>query len=175
MTIKVNLFEAFRNARMRNPDASRKEAFRYFLTEVQRDPQYLVLMAEYYFDHQFKENEPVQIGDSTVLSATPEKLRRLEKAKVRRAETKDMVEKEVKRLNTVILMSLVLPNGKKLRDATGAECAKAGGFYTEVSRHLKGTQVVGKQLEESELRNILSRFDKKPQARTASYQPEMRV
>lgn len=177
MTIKVNMFEAYRNAVMRNPDASRKEAFGYFLTEMQRDPQYLVKLAEYYFDHQYANWQPTASGKgSTTLAATPTQQRRQEKIAARREEGKKLVAKEVERQRSVLLMNLQLPNGKRLRDATGAECAKAGGFYTEVSRHLKGSEVVGKQLEEKELQNIYSRFEKpKSTRRGREHRDEERI
>lgn len=61
-------------------------------------------------------------------------------------------------IRDVLLLDLELPNGKLLRHATGAECAKAGGFYSEIARHIKPTQVVDKHLTEDKLRDIRARF-----------------
>lgn len=62
------------------------------------------------------------------------------------------------KLRDVILLDLILPNGKALRDATGAECAKAGGFFADVAKAIKPSQVVDRHLSEGDLQNIRARF-----------------
>ncbi len=159
---RVNLHNAFRDAMLRNTDASRKESFGYFYAEIQNDPRYLTALAEDYFYRQCANWRPVELAPHSVtLAATPAQEARVEKAAAKRVESKARVAVEVKRLKTVLLMNLTLPTGKTLRESTGAECAKAGGFYLEVSRYLKPTEVVDKHLDEEELGNIYSRFDKR--------------
>lgn len=162
MIKRTNLFGAFRKAMMNNPDASRKEAFELFLESMRSDPAYLHDLALNYFDNMVGQWKVDRIGKSHSLVATSAAHRRAEVSAERRTESVARIAKatdELKsRLRAIILLDMTLPNGKKLRDATGAECAKAGGFYTEVSRHLKPTQVVDKHLSEAELRNIQTRF-----------------
>lgn len=158
----ISLFEAFKNAVMHAPDGSRKDAFDYFLEVVSSDPRYLEALADTYFEQNYKQWRAQKIGQSYSLVATPAAQRRSEVSADRRADTAVRVHtatQELKaRVRAVVLLDLLLPNGKKLRHATGAECAKAGGFYTEVSRHLKPTEVVDKKLNERDLQNIQSRF-----------------
>jgi hypothetical protein len=163
MIKRVNLFDAFRSAMLSNPNASRKEAFEHFLETVKSSPAYLDALASDYFHRMEAQWKTEQVGKSVSLVATPATQRRAEISAERRAESVARAAKaddEVKvRFRAILLLDLTLPNGKRLRDATGAECAKAGGFYTEVSRHLKPTQVVDKHLNEAELRNIQTRFE----------------
>lgn len=155
MIKKINLFDAFDRAMKSAPDGSRKEQFETFLEMVRSNPAYLEAFATEYFDRMAAQWKIQQIGKSHSLVGTS--------AIERRAENTARVEKahgELKaRVRTILLLDLTLPSGKKLRDSTGAECAKAGGFYTEVSRHLKPTQVVTKHLKEEDLRSIQSRYE----------------
>lgn len=68
------------------------------------------------------------------------------------------------KLRSVVLLDLLLPDGKALRDATGAECAKAGGFFADVAKALKPSQVVDRHLSEGGLQNIKARFYQKNEA-----------
>jgi len=44
------------------------------------------------------------------------------------------------------LLDLITPNGKLLRDCTGAECRKFGGFYARISKKVSPGQKVGNAL-----------------------------
>jgi hypothetical protein len=162
MIKKINLFDAFRNAMLADPKASRKEAFKHFLETVRSNPSYIDALAEDYFYRMASSWEPQKIGKDSY-SGTPATNARVERSAEKRAEGVQRVAKatdELKaRIRQVLLLDLTLPNGKRLRDATGAECAKAGGFYTEVARHLKPTQVVDKHMNEKDLRDVWSRYE----------------
>lgn len=162
------LFDIFRNAMLANPDSSRKETFNIFLEAVRSDAIYLDALASDYFHRMEAQWRVSRIGESHSLVGTPVTQRRAEISTERRkghVERSAQAHTDLKaRLRSVILLDLTLPNGKKLRDATGAECAKAGGFYTEVARHIKPTQVVDKHLNEAELRNIQARFESRAAA-----------
>lgn len=159
MTKKPNLFAAFERAMKNAPEGSRKEQFEAFLETVQSSPDYLSALATDYFDRQAAQWKIQQIGKSHSLVGTST----VQASAERRAESAARVERvhaELKaKLRAVILLDITLPNGKKLRDATGAECAKAGGFYAAVAKHVKPTQVVDKHLSEADLRNIQARFE----------------
>ena len=55
-----------------------------------------------------------------------------------------------------MLLDLVQPNGKKLRDCTGDECSQAGGWLVQVGNRVGRTGIVGKQLSEAELAAIFA-------------------
>lgn len=178
MIKKINLFDAFRGAMLANPNASRKEAFAAFLETVTSNPAYLHALADDYFHRMEAQWKVDQIGKSHSLVGTPAVQRRAELSAERRAEgavSRERGFQELKtRIRAVILLDLTLPSGKRLRDATGAECTKAGGFYTEVARHLKPSQVVDKHLSEAELRNIQSRYEG-GKRRSAAVSAELRA
>lgn len=57
-------------------------------------------------------------------------------------------------VKNVVLMDIVLPNGKKLRDCTFAECSAAGGWFKLVATKGKPSELVGKVLSEEQLRLV---------------------
>lgn len=172
MIKKMSLFDAFKNAMMNNPKGSRKEAFDHFLETVKSDPRYLAALAEDYFYRQTQNWDLDQNRLGSSLVATPAQRKRAEVSAAQRAASAARVAKatdEIKaRIRKVIMLDLTLPNGKKLRDCTGAECAKAGGFYTEVSKHIKATEIVDKHLSERNLQDLYSRFSSKPASRRST-------
>lgn len=56
----------------------------------------------------------------------------------------------------MILLDMVLPNGKPLRDCTGRECAKAGGWFTKIAGQVKSGDIVGKVMSETQVRKLYS-------------------
>jgi len=173
---KVNLFRAFEAAMRRNPDASRKEAFDYFLTEAEADPRYLVALADHYFHQQAANWRIEKVGPHvSILTATPAHQHRIDKAQAQRAEKEARITEKVAHRKVVLLMKLQLPGGMYLVDASYADLGKADGFYAEVRRHLKPGQVVGKHLTEDDLRNIWSRFNQRRTKPGATAERETRA
>lgn len=72
----------------------------------------------------------------------------------RRTEAEQQVQSLKEQIKNIVLLDLVLPGGKKLRDATFAECEQAGGWLAKVAKKGKSNQVVGKTLTEKQLRAI---------------------
>lgn len=72
----------------------------------------------------------------------------------REAMTLKKVNDIKRRIVDVVLLDLILPNGKALRDATFGDCAKAGGWFQLLSRKGKPSEVVGKRLSEADLKKI---------------------
>lgn len=173
------LFDVFRATMMDNPAGSRKEAKDDFMERMRSDTAYLDLLAGDYFErmaavwvvrdygessHSFGRSEVSQ--DKVERMSHPraevkpiELVRRTKEEAAARTATA-FAEMKAK-VRSVILLDLILPNGKALRNATGAECAKAGGFYAEVAKTIKPTQVVDRHLSEGDLQNIRARFYQK--------------
>lgn len=59
---------------------------------------------------------------------------------------------------SLVLMDLTLPNGKRLRHCIGADCTRAGGWLAEVGRRVGARNAVDKKMTESDLRNVWERF-----------------
>lgn len=56
----------------------------------------------------------------------------------------------------MVLLDFVLPNGKALRDSTGKDCAKAGGWLTKIAASIKPGQKVGDVLSEAQVKKIFN-------------------
>jgi hypothetical protein len=63
------------------------------------------------------------------------------------------------RLKKLVLLSLVLPNGKTLGETTGAECVKlgpkVGRWLSTIGSRVSPTELVGKALTEKQVRTLL--------------------
>lgn len=170
------LFDVFRSTMMDNAAGSRKEAQDAFVERMKSDPAYLEMLARDYFDR-FAAVWTVrtEAKDSKAFLRTEVSQDKVERMSGPRAvvqpiglvrRTKDeaaarttAVFEEMKaKVRGIILLDLILPNGKALRDATGAECAKAGGFFSEVAKAIKPSQVVDRHLSEGDLQNLRARF-----------------
>lgn len=168
------LFDVFRSTMMDNATGSRKEALDDFMGRMKADPSFLDALAQDYFERMaavwtvrtegagskaFVRTEVSQdkVERQSHPNAVPVALVR--RTKEEAAERTATVFAEMKaKVRGLVLLDLLLPNGKALRDATGDECAKAGGFFSEVAKHLKPTQVVDRHLREGDLQNIRARF-----------------
>lgn len=159
---RPTLYTLFRNAMLANVKAGRSESFNQFWDNVKDNQHHLRALAEDYFYRQHASWKVEKIGNSYSIVATPATERRAEAAAQRRVESKLSGKKEVARLKNAvrqaILMDVTLPNGKKLRESTFADCKKAGGWLTEVSRHGRATEAVDKKLSEADLQNIWKRY-----------------
>ena len=156
------LFDVFRDAMMRKPEGSRKEALEHFRKKIAADPAYPDMLARDYFERMSatymarKVEHGFVFGRTEAAEARGEAIRRGRAASA--AENATALGKLKANVRGVLLLDLDMPNGKKLRDATGADCARAGGFYAEISKHIKPTQVVDKHLTEANLQDIRSRY-----------------
>lgn len=170
-----SLFDTFRSSMMDNATASRKQQQDDFIARMRADPDYLELLARDYFERMaavwtVRTEGPASksFGRTEVAEAKNERLshpnaptpiqlvrRTREEAIARTAAAFAEMKSEIR---GILLLDIMLPNGKALRDATGAECARAGGFYAEVGKTLKPQQVVDRHLTEADLQNIRARF-----------------
>jgi hypothetical protein len=60
------------------------------------------------------------------------------------------------KIKTVVLLDLMLPTGRKLRDSTGRDCLKAGGWLIQVAQIVGDSGIVGEQLGEAQLAEIFA-------------------
>ena len=74
----------------------------------------------------------------------------------RRIISKQEVTATVERLANVVLLDLILPNGKALRNSTGKECRQAGGWLTKIADRVGDRGVVGATLDEPEIAAIFA-------------------
>lgn len=165
------LFDVFRDAVMRKPAGSRKEALDWFIKQMKAKPEYLDELARSYFERMSatwsaREGEHgYSFGRTVAAENTIAQRRKQRQESAARSAT--LAETLKTSIRNVILLDLVMPNGKALRHATGAECARAGGFYAEIAKHLKPTQVVDKHMSEANLQDIRARYFQRNDAKAA--------
>ena len=63
---------------------------------------------------------------------------------------RDRIEREAQ----IILFDLIMPNGKKLPQCTGAECRTFGGWFTKLADKVPAKKKVGNVLSEGEVRKL---------------------
>jgi radical SAM superfamily enzyme with C-terminal helix-hairpin-helix motif len=117
----------------KSPKADKKTLFEQFREVLAQDETYQRAVDWYYFGNMYD-----------YLTTNRNKHRSRNKSAQRA-----IVDKLKQRL-----LDLILPNGKALRDATFAECATAGGWFTKVSKLGKPQQIVGKIVSEEQLKAI---------------------
>ncbi len=74
--------------------------------------------------------------------------------KQRDAERKAAVSKIADQVRQIVLLDMVTPNGKKLRDLTGHECRQTGGWFAAIAQKVKAKQKVGAVLSEIQVRSL---------------------
>lgn len=73
-----------------------------------------------------------------------------QKAEASEAKIKEHIIKEAQ----IILLDLTMPNGKALRDCTGADCSKFGGWFSAIAEKVGSKQRVGNVLSEQQVRAL---------------------
>jgi hypothetical protein len=156
------LLDIYRMSMLNRPEGSRKEARDYFIEQMKSDPTYLEMLARNYFDRRAIVMPLRKTDEGYTFQRVDVKVESIEEARERREaaakRTATAYDERKARLKNIILLDLPMPNGKLLRDATGAECQKAGGFLRAVGACIKPTQVVDKHMTEENLRDIRARF-----------------
>lgn len=124
-----------------NPDAGRDELEAMYLAKTEMVPALIEEALRRAFDNDWNGLQK------------PKHLRSRPTAEEMK-EAKSRVVAAVEKIKALVLLDLVQPNGKKLRDCTGAECRKAGGWLVNVAKRVGDDGVVGAKLNEAEVASI---------------------
>jgi hypothetical protein len=68
----------------------------------------------------------------------------------RAEDVKAKAKEHVRKVREIIVMDILLPIGKTVREATGAECKAAGGLFLRIAAKVKPNQIVGKVLSDEQ-------------------------
>jgi hypothetical protein len=135
----------------KNPTTSEERLLTLFTDEVRENEGFLETLIEYWFTNNYR-----SLTRGTVEPAVQAKAREERQAKV--AEIKHRVAKHIERKAQILLLDLTMPNGKKLRDCTGKECAELGrktsAWLVSLSQKLKPAQTVGEVFTEDKVRSL---------------------
>lgn len=97
----------------------------------------------------------------SVFPPTKEKLKETAKVvredrRTRERDVSDAIKKQEEKI-VAKLLDFITPNGKKLRNCTGSQCATFGGWFIKVSKAVKPDQRVGDVLDEEKLKELLAK------------------
>lgn len=125
-----------------SPELGAKEQFEEFRTQLrdvgddyQRkvDWYFFVNMRDYLVNTRTRERDPVQRAEAI-------------------AQERDAIEGAKAQ---IMLLNLTMPNGKTMRDCTGAEMAKFGNRYQRIAEKVGKAKTVGSVLSEDQVKTIL--------------------
>lgn len=120
-----------------NPDADREDVEALFVAKVEMSAALIEEAARYAFDNNWDAITKPKSKPRTKISAAA-------------------VAAVAKQVKSIVLLDLVLPGGKALRDATGAECEQAGGWYIKVGKRVGKQGIVGATLSEAQVAEIFT-------------------
>ena len=76
---------------------------------------------------------------------------------VQRAHAKAKQREAIERIKAqIVMLDLTMPNGKAMRDCTGAEMAKFGNRYQKIAERVGKAKLVGAVLDEDAVRKIMA-------------------
>jgi hypothetical protein len=136
-----DLFEMWQKAVERDSECTRVVwlyAFRNYLTALDRDER----------DRRRSRVE----GDRADTSAAASVMR-TRRAKMAIDDSDSEIAERAK--SRLVLMNLILPNGKRLQEATFADCKGAGAFFEKVAKLGKPKQIVGETVTEERLQSLI--------------------
>jgi hypothetical protein len=124
----------------------KKAAFDVFREELADNPAYQRAVDYYFFTNAF---------DSATRDRAGERSRRAEKIE-RQIDARNAVRQFVEEIKSnIVLLDLTMPNGRPMKDCTGAEMAKFGNRYQRIAAKVGKTKTVGSALSEDQVKAIL--------------------
>lgn len=123
------------------PEASRKERFdRFWLSLTDAGEEYQRAVAWYFFVnmHDYLTTNRSQVNPA------------------RRTEVRTQQTEVVERIKAqIIMLNLTMPNGKAMKDCTGAEMARFGNRYQRIAEKVGKAKLVGAVLSEDQVKAIM--------------------
>lgn len=134
-----------------------------FMEQVKEDDDCLGVIIEYWFTNNYRSLRQQQ--------RSPVERQRVQQQTVAMTEAvTQRIKQRIRQEAEIMLLDMILPNGKPLRECTGRECArlgpKIGGWLTSVAKAVKPDQVVGESLSERDVQRLYSKATRaKPPAK----------
>jgi hypothetical protein len=133
-----------------HPKWSKEHVLQSLTEQVIDDHKYLTTIIEYWFANNFH----------SLTERPPSSYQARERSSAI-TKVKQNVETQIQLKAGVILLEMTMPNGKLLRDCTGAECSKLsskiGGWLLRISKRVRPTQTVGSVLNEDQVRQLYAK------------------
>lgn len=136
----------------RHPDAEPAELQEMMFDIIAKNDRMLATVVEYWFANNHRQ---IVMGMRETEAEKAERATLRATVRARAVEqTKTAIVEKIKTEARIMLLDLTMANGKALRDCTGAECAKAGGWLSAVAAKVKPGQKVGAALSEADVRKL---------------------
>jgi hypothetical protein len=121
------------------------DLMKMFMELVRDDHDYLDAIVEYWFANNYRSTvrrptAPISPKTSAAHAARVDKIKAAIKVKATR----------------MVLLEMILPNGKTLAASTGRDCSKAGGWLAKIAKSIKPADVVGVVLSEAEVSKLFN-------------------
>jgi len=71
------------------------------------------------------------------------------------SKVKEQIRERIKIAAGVVLLDMIMPNNKPLRECTGAECTATGGWLLVLAKRMPPSAFVGKIFSEEDVRKML--------------------
>jgi hypothetical protein len=124
-------------------EKTKNEIFEMFRDALAEDQSYQRAVDWYFFLHMYDyATDPRRSGPA------PDPVQRAE-ARVQRREAIQRVAAQI------VMLDLTMPNGKTMRECTGAEMAKFGNRFQKIAEKVGKTKTVGAVLSEEQVRGIM--------------------
>lgn len=131
-----------------NPNASDHELFRLLWLEVRDDPDHLQSIVQYWFDLAMVAIRRPPQRRATSPSIAPADYQQ------KIAEAKTGIRRRIVSEAKIILLELLMPNGKRLGNCTGHECKQFGGWFAAIAKKVPARKIVVDVLSQQELFEI---------------------
>lgn len=131
-----------------HPKADMDQLRDLLIIEIKKDAGYIDTAVEY-------------AATRTVANTFKNPEEEIIKQKITKEKTTAITAKTVSKLKehivkeaNIMLLDLTMANGKALRNCTGAECVKFGGWFSAIAAKVGRKQLVGNALSEEQLRSL---------------------
>jgi len=139
MELLIRLIEA-------NPKAGTELLFLKWSDAVKDDEDYLDAALRHCFTNLL----------ASVESGRPKPSRSKPSAARTAEQRRQAVEDLKQQARTAVILDFIMPNGKKLRDCTGAYAAQLGGAISRIAAAVKPNQIIGKVLSDEQAQRLAS-------------------
>lgn len=146
-----------------NPTADRIALFRLFVEKLKEedDGDYMETITEYWFANNYHSLIAARLTAeerSRSAEAGAERSEAIAQREEWIAGTSEKLREKITEEAAVVLLDLMMPNGKRLAACTGQECVtlgrQMGSWLRKVGHQLKSDETVGDVLTESDLRAL---------------------
>lgn len=137
-----------------NRGADRIALFRLFRERLKEDDaeDFLETIVEYWFANNYQ-----SLVAATIQRSRATREEALAESAPMVATMTAAIKERIAEAATVVLSEMTMPNGKRLADCTGGECARMGGWLRSVGRRVGSEQTVGAVLAEADLKVLYSK------------------